>query len=141
MNYPVPFIAILTLGSKFLAQKYNHNKWSQFGLLFAFFTSTIVFYAAFAHLVPSTIFCILTFLPIFNALVSEGLDYFGLSKYSIPVSLMLNAIAVVTLTPLGFWKTIQAAWSLGLISSVVATINTDYIKPLRNMRKKHEYSV
>lgn len=142
MNYPVPFIALLTLGSKFIAIKYNNNKWSAFCLYSAFFISTIIFYAAFAHLIPSPTFSILICLPIFNALISEGLNYYRLSRYSIMVSLMINTIAVVSFTHLGFLKTIQAAWCLGLISSVVATINTEFIKPLiEARRKKHEYSI
>lgn len=144
MNYPTPFIATLVVGSKMIAKMYNSSKLIPVLLFTALFASITIFYAGFAHLIPTTIFSIISCIPLANAIISEGLDSYGLSSYKIITRIAQSLLVAILLTHgtnLGFLKIIQAVWSLSLINSMVETFNKDVIKPLKSMRKKHEYSV
>ena len=141
MNYPVPFFALCALGSKLFAKKYPHSSFIPF--ILAIFCSGIIFYAGFAHLISSQAFYLVCWLPALSTFMGQCCAYFGYEKFGIPASIATIAcLATPVFIPLGIFKTDQAGWSLCLISSVIATLNTDYIKPAINARrKKHEFSI
>lgn len=142
MNYPVPFIALLTLSSKLITKKFPHSALVPCSLIAAIFCSGLIFYAGFAHLISSETFYFICWLPAVTAFIFEGLERFGYARFGIPVSIALNCLAASLFFPFGFLKVIQVAWSLSLMSSIIATLRTDFINPLKEARrKKHEFSI
>jgi hypothetical protein len=143
MNYPMPLIALFTVGIKFLIKKYNNYKLSGAFLIFGFFAAMIVFYAGFGHLLSPSSFILVTFMPLLCALITTTFEHYGLSRYSIPACMILNAFVVGNLFyPFGIIKALQATWAMCLISSVTTTLNTEFIKPYKQERaKKHGFSI
>lgn len=144
MNYPVPFIALCALGSKFLAKKYPHPLLASFILILAVFCSGLIFYAGFAHLVSSEVFYFLCWLPALSAFIAKGCTYFGYERVSIPLSMaIISSVTIPLFIPFGIFKTFQAVWSLCLMSSVVIAMNVNFINPFERSEKKkeHEFSI
>lgn len=138
MHFSVPFIALLCLGSKFIAIKNQGSKIALFSLLGAFVASSVLFYFSFYGLVPFYIFNLVMCAPLFNVLVCDWLVYFGIIKNKISVLLPLSASVTGFFIGAGVLSALQAGWTICLITSVIETINSDYIKPLKGT---NEFSI
>lgn len=143
MNFTVPLIALCMATCKIITKKYNTFILTPYILIAVAFAASIFFYMGFCHLIPfEGFFLVLYLLPFFNCLLAKGFELAGWQNYTIPACMLINFLASSPFIAHGILPFIQIGWSLSLISSIVITINSDYIKPLKEARsKKHEYSV
>lgn len=142
MNFTVPLIALCMAISKFSITKYRDSSFTPRILIVAAAAATVIFNIGFGHLVSTKVLIFLYTLPVINLALSYILASFGLSRYGIPVFILINLMGACVFMPYGFLIYLQGAWSLSLISSMIITNQNDFYKPLiETRRKKHEYSI